>query len=88
MACSDMGYVNPDYTIKFDVQKEVKTVFIDNIQFESGYNINPSRITVGSNPNPSQNDICADNITDGGWFECDQVLLGDYLSIYSTSGTA
>ena len=79
------NYETPDFTYMFNGQKEVQTVFIDNRYGHSSTRyINPSRITVGNNPNPTLNAICFDNITDGGWYECDQVLQGDYISIYRT----
>ena len=44
-----------------------------------------SRITIGNNADPFMNAICEDEIMDGGWFDCGQVLYGDRISIHRTS---
>ena len=43
-----------------------------------------TRITIGNDPDPTLNAICADNVTDGGWYYCGQVLEGEYIGVYRT----
>ena len=79
----------PDFTYSLTSEKPIQTVFIGNFEFGTGAGghkrINPSQITVGNNADPTVNSICADEITDGGWFQCDVPLTGQIVSIHRTS---
>ena len=81
--------VKPEITFKLDGIKGIRSVFIANREFCGlmTNRINPSRITVGNKEDLDQNSICADDISDGGWYECGEMLTGEYLRIYRTSNS-
>ena len=88
MTATDSSALRPNFTYKLDGIKKITTAFVSNQQFSAGsgdLEMNPSRITIGNSTNPFNNPICADDITDGGWFQCRQELYGRYISIYRTS---
>ena len=79
------GMIKPDITFKLDGIKGITSIFISNREDNCNARMNPSRITVGNNEALDSNSICADDITDGGWYDCGEMLTGEYLRIYRTS---
>ena len=78
--------VKPDITFKLDGIKGITSIFIGNREGNCcNDRMNPSRITVGNNEALDSNSICADDITDGGWYDCGEMLTGEYLRIYLIS---
>ena len=41
----------------------------------------PVKITVGDLGDPGSDPICADQIVDSGWHECNTILSGNYISL-------
>ena len=76
-----------DFTFRLTERQGIRTFFIDNRQFGFSYRINHSTISVGDSFDVMMNTSCADNITDGGWYSCNEILYGDYVSLYIENAT-
>ena len=63
-------------------KKPISVVFFLNTE-SSLYveNQNPSKITIGDTGDHTVDGVCAEDVTDTGWYACPDILSGDYITL-------